>query len=377
MLYGQATLGRFVTTGEVVTTLQDVQLHLYADLQPNIPALRTNPMWTLVRRHCLVVLLLALSSLCYAQDALSGEHTADYMSLLPMAQPMFGSFYSVPRAPLTLTAKPQSTARLVSDSRADAAGSSRLEADRSKEPRRIGSNQASQFGKVRKTKIIVDYVVLRAATSFQHHAYRQDDEEAIHSKHRSEGIDFDYEEFQITADLEDFRLGGTVYGAQGSGAQVFGEWPVAQGSYLGLGLAGITSRTHQERYQAGETLSESNRQKWNTYALSSYLLQTARHYEFSGGLGLSRKRRTFKESSVQAAKTTVAEDLHLDFRSWFVEARASLVVPINSSIDLLWSYSYYKERMYKGTKLKNSVKSAVDGTIENHYFDLLHLRFSH
>lgn len=351
-------------------------------------------MWTLVRRRIAIVLLLALSPLCHAAGALHSEHYSGYASLLPFGSgtnsgSSSGSSSGTSSGTSSGLGLPTSHAaneatvdsQVLLQAKAlgseDSAESDKESPIQPKTPRRIGSNQASQFGKVRKTKFIADYVVLRAATSFQHHAYRQDDEDAIHSKHKSEGIDFEYEEFRLTADLEDFRLGGTVYGAKGSGAKVFGEWPVSEDSYLGLGFAGITSRTHQESYQAGELQGENSRQKWNTYALSSYLLKTARHYELSGGLGLSRKRHTHKESFVQAAKTTVAKDLHLDFRSWFVEARASIIVPVNSSIDLLWSYSYYKERMYKGLRLKNSEKSAVDGTIENHYFDLLHVRFSH
>lgn len=236
------------------------------------------------------------------------------------------------------------------------------------------SNGNSQFGKVRRVSFIADYILLRGMVSYQRHTFRQDDVQPVIAKHKSTGIDFDYEEFRVTADLGTFRFGGTFYGAEESGAKIYGDWPVAEGTYLGSGIAVMTRKTHSEKYRKDTQEREAKDDDWNNYALSGYVLHTRPYYELMAEAGLNRKKYDQKES----ASLRPAGNGHFfqEFRSGFMELRASAILPISSSLDLLWSYTYYRERMYKGRQVVSSVSSAVDGNIENHYFDLLHLRYT-
>lgn len=261
--------------------------------------------------------------------------------------------------------------------------------------RKVSPSSGSQFGKVRRVTFIADYVLLRAVNTYQRHVFRQNDALPIVAKHKSGGIDFDYEELRVSADLGGVRFGGTFYGAEESGAKLFGEWLVSHSLYLGCGLAAVTSHTHFERYRkdsadsgpedddaspgetptGGQSLDQSDREKWNTYALSSYAVYRRPFYELKGELGLSRKRHTRqKRDSLRAAGI---DNFHRDFRSGFAELSASVIVPITPSLDAVWSYTYYRERMYKGVQIEGTVESAVDGQIENHYFDVLQLRYTH
>lgn len=243
------------------------------------------------------------------------------------------------------------------------------------------STESSAFGKVRtddegrKVHFIADYILLRGLATYQRHVFRQDGSGPLVVRHRSQGIDFDYEELRVTADLGQVRLGGVFFGAEESGAEVFGEWPIADRTYLGTGFSAVTMRTHNERYRRDQDDSESREAKWNNYALSGYLLHSRSHYELKARAGLSRKRFTRHETA--SLKPAGGDHFHRDFRSGFGKLRASVILPVSASLNLLLSYSYYYERMYEGTQIEGPVKSAVDGVIENHYFDLLHIRYTH
>lgn len=241
--------------------------------------------------------------------------------------------------------------------------------------------EASRFGKVRtdpvsgKVLFSADYILLRGVVSYQRHVFHQGAPGELVVRHRSQGIDFDYEEFRVTADLGAVRIGGEFYGAEESGAKLFGEWLVAKGCYVGTGFSAVTKRTHQERYRREAHEYDSNEDKWNTYSLSAYLLHTGHYFEAQAAAGLSRKR--FTRHGTHSLGPAADDDFHRDFRSGFGEVRASAVLPLTENFQLLLSYSYYYERMYQGVQLEGPVKSAVDGSIENHYLDLLHIRYRH
>lgn len=245
----------------------------------------------------------------------------------------------------------------------------------SRQARKIEKGEGSQFGKVKRVRFIADYILLRATTTYQHFAYRQDGVQPLFAKHKSSGIDFDYEEFRVTADLGNFRFGGTFYGAEESGAKVFGEWPIAEGTYLGTGLAVVTRKTHSERYRKDTEQRESRDDNWNNYALSGYMLHLRPFYELQAELGLNRKKYEQKEQAT--LRPAGGDRFFQEYRGGFMELKASAILPLSPAIDLLWSYTYYRERMYKGRQVEGTVSSAVDGNIENHYVDLLHIRYTH
>lgn len=317
---------------------------------------------------------------------LSAVRALSYSELLPRIP--FANAHRLPavhhdHAPLTFAAK--SAPAVLSDqdnSHGNTLGSD--EPTASDGPRKIGqsgADQKSQFGKVReessppKVRFIADYILLRGLVTYQRHAFHQKGSGSLVVRHRSQGIDFDYEEFRVTADLGAVRFGGVFYGAEESGAKVFGEWPIADRTYIGTGFSAVTMRTHNERYRQDSGDQESREDKWNNYALSAYLLRSRDHYELMAGTGLSRKRYTRQERA--SLKPAGDDNFHRDFRSGFGELRASAVMPLSASLDLLLSYSYYYERMYEGVQIEGSVGSAVDGVIENHYFDVLHIRYTH
>lgn len=242
-------------------------------------------------------------------------------------------------------------------------------------------SKGSEFGQVRRedeahrVRFIADYILLRGVVSYQRHVFHQDGGGPLVVRHRSQGIDFDYEELRVTADLGKFRLGGVFFGAEESGAEVFGEWSIADRTYLGTGLSAVTMRTHNERYRKDQQDYDSREAKWNNFALSTYLLHSQSHYELMARAGLSRKRFTRQETA--SLKPAGEDRVHRDFRSGFGKARVSAILPLSSSLELLLSYSYYYERMYEGFQVEGPARSAVDGVIENHYIDLLHIRYTH
>lgn len=326
--------------------------------------------------HCSAWLTFGLSL------PLSAVRASSYSELLPRIP--FASRLPAAgddQAPLTLAAKSAPTPVSAQDGGTTIGRDQPAASDR---PRKIGQSDAehkSQFGKVReessprKVRFIADYILLRGLVTYQRHAFHHKGSGSLVVRHRSQGIDFDYEEFRVTADLGAVRFGGVFYGAEESGAKVFGEWPIADRTYIGTGFAAVTTRTHNERYRQDSGDQDSLEDKWNNYALSAYLLRSRDNYELMAGAGLSRKRYTRHERA--SLKPAGDDNLHRDFRSGFGELRASAVMPLSASLDLLMSYSYYYERMYEGVQIEGSVGAAVDGVIENHYFDVLHIRYTH
>lgn len=238
----------------------------------------------------------------------------------------------------------------------------------------------SKFGQIEKPELIIDYILLRGVSSQERYSYYPNSgaKKAVVRRNFG-GLDNNFKELKLTADRKDFRLGGTIIGMEESGAKLFIDKPIMNELYIGSTLAVLSSRQKNEEYQLtdDETFKSTRIEKWNNHYFGIYGLYLKDNYEASFETGLLAKRRSvsykedFKSNAFDSESKT---SFHQDFKGGYFELKLSYKIPISRRMTILFSYAYYKEEVHKGKQSEDDLNANMNGYLEHHNFDLVHLR---